>query len=106
MFEVKWHWLDKNKAPSVFDYCSIHPIKVIREGILPGCSGVTITAIDNTGRKFQGSPSNYFKTEEQAWKEVKKELNETIESLEKDKQEIEKNISAYKNFLTKICEPT
>lgn len=105
MFEIKWHWLDKNKTPSIFSYCSVHPIKVIREGVLPGCSGVTITAIDITGRKFQGNPSNYFKTEKQAWAQVKKELRESVKSLIKQKKEIEKDILAHKRFLAKICEP-
>jgi hypothetical protein len=62
MYDVNWHYTN-----DVFSHCSVTPIKVIRESVLPGCTGVSITAKDSNGRKFQGSPDNYYATEEAAW---------------------------------------
>lgn len=58
-------------------------IRVIRRGVLPGCSLESITAIDSDGRKFQSSGEGFFSTEEEAWKQVQKELLELIENQRK-----------------------
>ena len=75
LYEVNWFYHD-----GTFERCTVTPIKVIREGVLPGCSGVTITAIDVDGRQFQGSPENYFETEAAAWADVREELEAALES--------------------------
>ena len=80
MYEINWHYKDTEQTQ--FSHCSVTPITVVREGILPGCSGVSITAKDIKGRTFQGSPRDYYETEAAAWSDVRKELTETVESNE------------------------
>lgn len=78
MYEVNWH-CENDK----FSHCTVTPIAVLREGILPGCSAVSITARDASGRKFHGSPGDYFKTKESAWEHVKEHLLQTVLSNDK-----------------------
>ena len=78
LYEINWHYVGDK-----FSHCTVTPIKVLREGILPGCTAVSITARDASGRKFQGSPDDYFKTEEDAWRQIKKDLLQTIEANDK-----------------------
>lgn len=70
MCEVNWHYRDTPEGVSVLSHYSVTPIRVIREGVLPGCTGVSITAIDCDGQQFQGSPDGYHETEASAWNEV------------------------------------
>jgi hypothetical protein len=93
-YEINWH----NDG----DLCVHHtvtPITVIREGVLPGCSGVSITAIDADGRKFNGTPCNYFKTEAEAWAAVRKELEEAIAAAERDIAKQIELVAAWKKAL-------
>ena len=76
MYEVNYH--NKNDK---FSHCTVNPITIIRESILPGCTSESITAIDNQGHRFQGSRKDYFVTETLAWDTVKKELEESIQSI-------------------------
>lgn len=89
MYEVNWHYTN-----DVFSHCSVTPIKVIRESVLPGCTGVSITAKDSNGRKFQGSPDNYYATEEAAWAAAKAELAESIEADEKQLAKLQEQLFA------------
>ena len=82
MYEINWHYKDREQTQ--FSHCTVTPIEVLREGILPGCSGVSITAKDSAGRTFQGSPRDYFETEAAAWAQVKQDLLDTIESNDKE----------------------
>jgi hypothetical protein len=60
------------------------PVKVIREGILEGCSAPTITIIDSKGRKCNTSPDLCFETEQAAWEHIRKELFTGIAILQRD----------------------
>ena len=97
MYEVNWHYTN-----DVFSHCSVTPIKVIRESVLPGCTGVSITAKDSNGRKFQGSPDNYYATEEAAWAAAKAELAESIEADEKQLAKLQEQLFAQHEYLAKL----
>lgn len=74
MYEVVWI-SNENYATT---HIRVEPITVIHEGILPGCSAVTISAIDSRGDEFSGVPQNYFKSEAEAWEAARADLNSTI----------------------------
>lgn len=97
MYEVNWH-----SVGDKFSHCTVTAITVTREGILPGCTGVTITATDNEGRKFQGSPDNYHNTEAEAWAEVKVDISETIKANESSIAKLVNETNALREYLTKI----
>ena len=97
MYEVNWHYTN-----DVFSHCSVTPIKVIRESVLPGCTGVSITAEDSNGRKFQGSPDNYYATEEAAWAAVRVELAESVEAHERQLAELQEQLDAQLDYLAKL----
>lgn len=97
MYKVNWHSIN-----DVFSHCTVTPITVLREGVLPGCTGVSITAKDSQGNKFQGSPDNYYTTEEAAWAAVKVELAESVESHEKQLAELQVQLTAQREYLAKL----
>lgn len=97
MYEVNWH-----SVGDVFSHCTVTPITVLREGVLPGCTGVSITAKDSQGNKFQGSPDNYYATEEAAWAAVRVELAESVEAHEKQLAELQEQLSAQRGYLEKL----
>lgn len=97
MYEVNWHWKDAGPH-QIFEGCTVSKITVTREGVLPGCSGISIDAIDSDGRKFLGSPENYFETEELAWENIKKDIEDSIENINLDIIELERKRSAFVNF--------
>ena len=72
LYEINWHYTDKEQTK--FSHCTVTHIEVLREGILPGCSGVSITAKGGDGRVFQGTPRDYFDSEAAAWDNVKSGL--------------------------------
>lgn len=87
MFEVNWHYMATHEdvdedGAGRFSHCTVTTIQVIREGVLPGCAGVSITAIDINGRQFQGNPGNYHDTESAAWGEV----YETLEGMVRENE--------------------
>ena len=96
MYEVNWHSIGDK-----FSHCTVTAITVTREGILPGCTGVTITATDNEGRKFQGSPGDYHNTEAEAWAEVKVAISETIKANESSIANLVNETNALREYLTK-----
>ena len=97
MYEVNWYYTN-----DVFSHCSVTPIKVIRESVLPGCTGVSITAKDSNGRNFQGSPDEYYATEEAAWAEVKAAMSETIRANESSIAKLVNETNALREYLTKL----
>ena len=97
MYEVNWHAVN-----DVFSHCTVTPITVIREGVLPGCTGVSITAKDSQGNKFQGSPDNYYATEEAAWSAVRVEITKSIEAHEKQLSEMQAQLKAQRDYLVKL----
>lgn len=78
LYEINWHYKDSEQ--NQFSHCTVTPITVIRESVLPGCSAVSITAKDSNGRTFQGSAGDYFETEAAAWAQVKQDLLDTIKN--------------------------
>ena len=97
MYEVNWHHTNDK-----FSHCSVIPITVIREGVLPGCTGVSITANDSRGNKFQGSPDNYYNTEAEAWASVKKDLAESVTSYEKQISSMARELATMREYLAKL----
>ena len=97
MYEINWHSVD-----DVFSHCSVTPITVIREGIFPGCSTVSITAIDRDGRKFRGYPEDYYSTEEEAWEEVKAMLSESIRRTVKKIEELQEDLDTQEKYLDRL----
>ncbi len=81
LYEINWHYADKEQTK--FSHCTVTPIEVLREGILPGCSAVSITAKGSDGRTFQGMPRDYFESEAAAWEYVRRGLTNAIEDNEK-----------------------
>lgn len=94
LYEVHW-----NSINDEFTHCSVTPITVIREGVLPGCSGVSITAKDASGRVFQGSPRDYFHSEEEAWKAVVGDLENSRSSLTKTVVKIAQELEHLDRYL-------
>lgn len=97
LYEINWHYTDKEQTK--FSHCTVTPIEVLREGILPGCSAVSITAKGSDGRTFQSSPRDYFESEAAAWAQVKQDLLDTIQSNEKAIQDLKAEIDAVFKFL-------
>lgn len=97
LYEANWHYNNDTLVR-----ISVSPIKVLREGILPGCSAVSITAVDSNGHQFQGCPQNYFETEEAAWAQIKVELQETIASEEREVCEAQRRIKGLRSVLLAI----
>jgi hypothetical protein len=73
MYEIHWHYNNEE-----FYQCTVTPIVVYREDILPDCTKVSISAIDSQGNYFQGCPEDYFATEALAWESVRKAIKENI----------------------------
>lgn len=97
LYEINWHYKDGEQTKfSKFSHCTVTPITVIREGVLPGCSAPSITAIGADGRTFQGSPNDYFESEADAWAEVKQDLLDTIESNDEEVRRL--NAETYSLF--------
>lgn len=97
MYEVNWH-----RTNDGFSHLSVSKIKVIREGVMPGCSSMTITGIDQNGRKFQGHPDNYFDTEEEAWADAKADMVRDILELGAEIAKYTKEMNAMQDFLEKM----
>lgn len=96
-YEINWHSVD-----DVFSHCTVTPITVIREDVLPGCTGISITAIGSDGRRFQGSPDHYFKTEAEAWAKVKSDLEEAVKENAKQAREQERLVFKMRAYLEQL----
>ena len=97
MYEINWHLVDET-----FTHCTVTPITIIREGILPGCSLPSITAIDSEGNKFQGSPEDYYSTEKEAWEEVKAMLSESIRRGTEKIKELQEDLDTQEKYLDRL----
>ena len=100
MHEINWHYKDSEQTQ--FSHCTVTPITIIREGILPGCTGVSITANDSNGRTFQGSPRDYFETEAAAWDSVRKGLAATADDNEAYVEDLKAEVLAIRAFLATL----
>lgn len=56
LYEVNWHYNN-----DLLVCISVTPIKVLREGILPGCSAVSITAVDK--KENEKGPCHQYETQ-------------------------------------------
>lgn len=65
MYEINWHYKDNEQTQ--FSHCTVTPITIVREGVLPGCSAVSITAKGSDGRTFQGSPRRHPRVLAGSW---------------------------------------
>lgn len=99
MYEINYH-----AEGDTFSHCTVTPITVIREGILPGCTKSSITAVSSDGHKFQGSPENYFNSEEEATEEVKKELALALKAREEDIENLTKEADNIRRYLSSLTE--
>ena len=100
LYEINWYYTDKKQRK--FSHCTVTPIEVLREGILPGCSGVSITAKGSDGRTFQGSPRDYFESEAAAWAQVKQDLIVTIENIDEEVEQLIDETNRLFSFLIKL----
>ena len=98
LYEVNWHYDDNDTLVRI----SVTPIRVLREGILPGCSAVSITAVGSDGRQFQGCPRDYFETEDAAWAQTKIELQEALASEEQIVAEAQRRIEGLRSVLNVV----
>lgn len=97
MYEINWH-----EENGVFSHCTVMPITVIREGVLPGCTGISITAKDGEGRTFLASPDDYYATEEAAWEAVRIDLTRSVEAHEKQMAELQSHLTSQREYLAKL----
>ena len=98
LYEVNWHYDENDMLVRI----SVFPIRVLREGILPGCSAVSITAVGSDGRQFQGCPRNYFETEDAAWAQAKEALQETLVLQEQVMYEAKRRIEGLRSILNVV----
>ena len=103
MYEINWHYKDSEQTQ--FSHCTVTPITIVREGILPGCTAVSITAKGSDGRIFQGSPRDYFETEAQAWGRVRKGLAATADDNEAYIADLKAEVLAIRAFLDTLPAP-
>lgn len=103
MFEVNWHYEDVGEdGVASFSHCTVTPIQVIREGVLPGCTRPSITAVDIDGRQFQGEPDNYHRTQSAAWREVSKTLGYMVSGHEASIAVLTAKAQKAREYLEKI----
>ena len=103
VFEVNTHY--KN---GLFSHCTVTPVTVIREGILPGCSAESFTGIDQNGERFTGSLQDFYASEQDAWLRVRRDTIDGIRASEKrlrGEERIAANLRAYLEKLDKGDSP-
>ena len=103
LYEINWHYKDDEQTQ--FSHCTVTPIEVLREGILPGCSAVSITARGGDGRQFQGLPRDYFETEAAAWDRVRKGLAATADDNEAYIADLKAEVLTIRAFLATLPAP-
>ena len=78
LYETNWHYVNDHLS-----HCTVTPIKVVWEGVAPGCSAPSIEAIGADGRRFRGSARNYYETEELAREALRLELQDAANDLQR-----------------------
>jgi len=94
LYKINYHSTD-----DILTHCTVIPITVIRNDIMPGCSLPSITAIDENGRKFIGSIENYFNSEEEAWFSIKEEIKGAITLNKAEVETLTKRIKSLEHYL-------
>ena len=109
MYEVNWHYKD-NGLNSQLTGVTVTPIRVLREGVLPGCTGISITALDHQHNEFIGTPGAYFNTPDEAWASARAELARGIDNVESGlRNEIatrQRQIDAMRQVMASINPPS
>ena len=100
LYEINWYYTENEQTK--FSHCTVTPITVVREGILPGCSAVSITAKGSDGRTFQGSPRDYFVSEATAWAQAKQDLIDTIQHNDEEVERLKDETHRLFSFLIKL----
>ena len=103
MYEINWHYKDSEQTQ--FSHCTVTPITVVREGILPGCSAPSITAKAADGHTFLGSARDYFESEAAAWDRVRKGLAATADDNEAYVEALNAEVLAIRTFLATLPDP-
>ena len=73
LFKVNYTYDDEGRLTNI----EVDKLEVLRRGILPECILETVTCKDKNGRKFLGSPKNYFTTTAEAWAAARREVEES-----------------------------
>lgn len=94
MYEVHWHSVNGQ-----FTHCSVTPIQILWEGVMPGCSRPSIRAVGADGRPFMGSADEYYNTEAEAWAAARAELADTATDLERTIAERTQELAAIRRSL-------
>ena len=89
MYKINWHYKDDEQTK--FSHCTVTPIIIIREGILPGGTAA--------------SPRNYFETEALAWGCVRKGLAATADDTEAYIADLKAEVLAIRAFLDALPAP-
>ncbi len=105
LWEINHHWSKVGDEDSIFSGCSVSPIFILEESIAPGASVPSILAKDADGNKFRGSRKNYFETEELAWKEIKRDLSESLLHYQSEVTLLQAQCEAIEKFLNEKCKP-
>ena len=100
MYEINWHYKDNEQTQ--FSHCTVTPITVVREGILPGCSAPSITAKAADGHTFLGSARDYFESEAAAWAQAKQDLIDTIQHNDEEVERLKDETHRLFSFLIKL----
>jgi len=95
LYAVNFHHLEDES----FSHYSVDPIYVEREGVLPGCKAVTITARDSEGNRFDTSPDRYYKTEQEAWDWARQDAEKAVQSIESRIQQLQKDLEYARNLV-------
>lgn len=92
--------INQHESHGILSHYTVTPIRVVRRGILPGCTSESITAIDTTdGHKFQGNPDNYYVTEVAAWDAIRSELIDAVAHREQKIKDMQAELRAWKLIL-------
>lgn len=94
VFEVNTHYM--------FSHCTVTPVEVIREGVLPGCSAETFTGKGHNGELFTGSLQDFYASEQDAWLKVRQNTIDGIIAAEKRAQKEERTVANLKAYLAKL----
>ena len=97
VFEVNTHYEN-----DMFSHCTVTPVIVLREGILPGCSAESFTGKDHNGRLFTGSLEGYHASEQDAWLRVRQDTIDGIVASEKRLREEERIAANLRAYLAKL----
>jgi hypothetical protein len=102
MYEVTYVWRSNcPRGSEVLERHEIKPVRVTREGILPGCAATSISVTGSDGRKFNSSSENYFDTEAAALAHIREEL---VRGIEEQKEAVMNEVARLSNLERLLAE--